>query len=98
MSITLNGENRFFRISIGNLISVATTIILVVGLYYKMDARIAALEKAPLGTSQWERTNVTDRISSLERKLDEVTPKIIRTDVNLLWIMSQQNTKPPPEK
>jgi hypothetical protein len=68
-----------------NIVVVLAIIGSAVGLYYKFDARIASLEKsidAPDG--------ITNRVDSMQKRLDELAPTIYRTDTNVLWLMDKQ--------
>lgn len=85
--MTLNGESKFTRITLGNILTMITMAALVIGFYYKMDARISALEgKSP-------SYDLTDRVASVEKKLDGATPQIIRIDANVLFLMQDRNLK-----
>lgn len=79
-----DSESKFARITLGNILTMITMAVLVIGLYYKMDARIAAIERV---TPVY---NLTERVGSVEKKLDDITPQIIRTDANVLWLMGEK--------
>jgi hypothetical protein len=87
----INGGNgrKLLQIIPINIITIITMIVCSVGLYWKFDERIAALEKA--GTS----AELTDRVKILEQKLDIISPTIIRTDTNVQWLMDKQSPNAP---
>ena len=79
-----------------NIITVIIVIGSAVGLYYKttgnFEARLSALEKSPLGMSVEEKRSLMDRVSESERELKDLSPKIIETHTNVLWLMNQQKS------
>jgi len=93
--IGINGDNKFLRITVGNLLTIATTLGLVIGLYYKIDGRVSTVERIQGDMEKnGAPTNLTERVGSLEKKLDDLGPRIIRTDTNVLWLMSKQSGAP----
>lgn len=74
-----------------NIITIMAVIGAAIGLYWKFDARIASLEKAGISIE------AADRIGKLEGKLDRLSPTIIRTDVNVQWLMNKQAPSEPPK-
>jgi hypothetical protein len=86
--MTINGDNKVLRLALINLPTLIIMTIGLIGIYYKFDARITALERngAP--------TDLTSRVLSVEKKIDEIVPRIIRTDTNVLWLMSKQPGAP----
>jgi hypothetical protein len=74
-----------------NIVMLLTVIGAAVGLYWKFDARIAALERSPLlGMTIEEKTMLLKRVSDSEAELKLISPRIIETHTNVLWLMNQQ--------
>ena len=72
-----------------NIITILAVVGAAVGLYWKFDARISALETS--GVSK----EIAGRVVSLETKMDNLAPTIIRTDVNVQWLMNKQSPSSP---
>jgi hypothetical protein len=74
-----------------NVVAIIAIIGAAVGLYWKFDARITALENNPrFGMTLEEKTTLLNRVLESERELRELNPKIIETHTNVLWLMNQQ--------
>ena len=73
-----------------NIVVVLAIIGSAVGLYWKMDARIATLERSPLGMSLEEKKALIERIKATEDTVKDLSPRIIETHTNVLWLMNQQ--------
>jgi hypothetical protein len=74
-----------------NVIAIITIIGAAVGLYWKFDARITALENNPrFGMTAEEKATLINRVAESERELRELNPKIIETHTHVLWLMNQQ--------
>jgi hypothetical protein len=87
--ISAGNGRKLLQIIPINIMTIFTMIVCSVGLYWKFDERIAALEKA--GTS----SELTNRVSSLEKKFDDLSPTIVRTDTNVQWLMDKQSPGAP---
>lgn len=108
----------FWNFNVGHAITILLMLVSVVGLYFKVDARVTAVEKlstdagarleridehgtrkSQLGISQEAELirSHGNRITELERIVSTLAPKIERIDVNVQWILQQQQnpTSPP---
>lgn len=74
-----------------NIVVILTIVASAVGLYYKFDSRIAALEKNPSAMTQEERANLINRVIRTEQKIDKLEPDITETHTNVLWLMDKQS-------
>jgi hypothetical protein len=84
-----------FQVVPVNIIVCATIIASAVGLYYKLDARIGALEKVVPGITQETGKSLIDRVGTVEHDMKELSPRIIETHTNVLWLMNQQKNAHP---
>lgn len=84
----INGQSKFLQLTLGNIISMATTIALVVGVYYKIDGRISRLENNSTGI------DLSNRVISVERKLDEIGPKINNIGRDVAWLVAREPNAP----
>ena len=79
-----------------NIVVLGGIIITAVGLYWKFDARIHALESNPrFGMTIEEKQTLLARVEASERELKELSPKIIETHTNVFWLMNQQKAAHP---
>ena len=87
----INGGNgrKLLQIIPINIITIITMLVCSVGLYWKFDERISALETS--GSS----TELKNRVATVEKKLDDLSPTIVRTDTNVQWLMDKQSPGAP---
>jgi len=98
MKINGNGladRRQLLQIIPVNIVVVLTIVAAAVGLYWKFDARITSLERSPLAMSVEERNRMMERIKATEDKLNELSPNIIETHTNVLWLMDQAKGRNP---
>jgi hypothetical protein len=93
MLMNINGDgSKFLRITIGNVLTTLFVVSSALGVYYRLDGRVHSLEMIVPPPS-----DVAHRMESMEGKIDDMTPRIIRTETNVLWLMYKQHgTKPTP--
>jgi hypothetical protein len=70
-----------------NIVTILAVIGTAYGLYYNLKGRITALETY--------NKEVSVNTASYQKKLDDLAPMIIRTDVNVQWLMNEQSPRSP---
>lgn len=88
--MSINGENKFLRITVGNLISIVTTVALFLGFYYRLDARVMLLENNQHSMSPEDRSE----LSSVEHKIDDLTFKIAHIERDVAWLVAREPNSP----
>lgn len=93
--MNINGENKFLRITAGNLLQIVITLVAIVGLYYKqvnyverIDGRVTMLERVTVPV------DLTARVSSLEHKIDEQAPKLNNIARDVAWLVAREPNSP----
>ena len=70
-----------------NIVTVISVIGVGYGLYYNLKGRISALEA--------NNIQATTAALGMQKKIDDLAPTIIRTDVNVMWLMGRQSPSSP---
>jgi hypothetical protein len=91
----INGDSKFLRITLGNLITIGFTLVSVIGLYYKMDTRVEVMDMR-LGSLEHTPppTELAARVKSLEVKIDEINPKLSQIGRDTAWLVAREPNAP----
>jgi hypothetical protein len=113
--MTFNGNTvdwkSLARLSLSDVISFVVMLVMVLGVYFKLDNRVnnhtEAISKNTgaielMNKNGTNRSHETDsnqeqhlgyldaKTSALEKRLDDMGPKVDRIDANVLWLMAKQ--------